>query len=450
MPISFVGSVSGETGNLTLTGVQEGDVCILVQAVDGVSNSRPSGTVAWPQISGGSNNFQVTAVYAHTVTALEGAAGSVTDNLSWGGITASTTALMFAYRGVASINSTVVSQGAASTTVTYGSLTLNATDGTSMVVAIGYHRATNGALQTAPSGLTNRIHVLDATDQAAVHDGLRSSWSSTDVAIGGTASGWRAYVLELIAEAGGGPPSETGSGSLTTPSLTAPSGASTASTTASGSVATLTLSAPTGTSSTFVSVTATGALPTLTLSAPAAAAATVSVATGAPAALALTTPTGASATEITASGGFAPLSLSAPVGSAAVISSVTGVFAQILLTAPTGTSSTVVEVSATGQVSALALTEPFGNTAVSALLTGAFVEISLSAPSAKSGTGSLEELVYQLLANRQELDPVLGEFIIYDVDGITIKWRAKAWEDANATLPYKGGALTRIDKLELQ
>lgn len=241
-------------------------------------------------------------------------------------------------------------------------------------------------------------------------------------------------------------------GAVSTASLTAPSGASTASTTASGFVAVLSLSAPTGTSSTFVSVTATGAISALTVSAPAAAAATVSVASGALDTLTLTAPTGASTTasEITASGGFSPMSLSAPVGSAAVISSVTGVFAQILLTAPTGTSSTVVEVSATGQVSALALTEPFGNTAVSALLTGAFVEISLSAPSAKSGTGSLEELVYQLLANRQELDPVLGEFIIYDVDGITIKWRAKAWEDANATLPYRGGALTRIDKLELQ
>lgn len=205
MPISFVGSVSGESGNLTLTGVQEGDVCILVQALDGVSNSRPSGTAAWPQISTGSNNFQVSTVYAHTVTAGEGAAGSVTDDLSWnGGITASTTALMFAYRGVASINSTVVSQGGASTTITYGALTLSATDGTSMVVAIGYHRSVNGSLQTAPSGLSNRIHVIDSVDQLAVHDGLRSSWPATDVAIGGTSSGWRAYVLELIAAASGG------------------------------------------------------------------------------------------------------------------------------------------------------------------------------------------------------------------------------------------------------
>lgn len=61
----------------------------------------------------------------------------------------------------------------------------------------------------------------------------------------------------------------------------------------------------------------------------------------------------------------------------------------------------------------------------------------------------VEDLIYQLLANRQELDPVLGEFLVYDTDGVTVKWRARAWEDAEATQPYRGGALRRIDKLEL-
>lgn len=199
MPITFVGHAAGLTGNLTLTGVAAGDVCILVHTIDGLSNSRPSGTAAWPQVASGSNNFQVTAVYAHTVTPAEGAAGSVTDDLSWSGISASTTALMFAYRGVASINPAVTSLGGASTTITYGARSMSVTDGSSLIVAIGYHRAVNGALQTPPSGLSNRIHVIDSVDQLAVHDGLRSAWPATDVAIGGTSSGWRSYVLELIA-----------------------------------------------------------------------------------------------------------------------------------------------------------------------------------------------------------------------------------------------------------
>lgn len=201
MAISYVNHVSADTGNLTLTGVQEGDVCLLIQAIDGVTNSRPSGTTSWPQVSSGSNNFQLSAVYAHTVTSAEGSAGSVTDNLSWVGTTASTTALMIAYRGVSSINPTITSTGGVSTVLTYGALSLNVTDGTSLLVAIGYHRATNGSLQTPPGTLTNRVHLLDATDQMALHDGNVSSWSSTNVSIGGTSSGWRTYTIELIAAA---------------------------------------------------------------------------------------------------------------------------------------------------------------------------------------------------------------------------------------------------------
>lgn len=174
-------------------------------------------------------------------------------------------------------------------------------------------------------------------------------------------------------------------------------------------------------------------------------------ASGSTAALSLAAPTGTSSTfvEVTASGSLAPLSLGAPVGSAAVISSVTGAFAQISLTAPTGTASTVTETLAVGPVSELNLSAPFGFVTATGLAEGYFAAIALSAITAKSGTDSLDDLVYQLLANRQELDPVLGEFIVYDVDGVTIKWRAKAWEDANATQPYRGGALRRIDKLEL-
>lgn len=450
MAISYVGSANGETGNLTLSGVQEGDVCFLWLYRDSSTNGFPNGTTEWPALTGAPNNFQIGRLYAHVVTAGEGSAGSATSDLSWGGMSLPTTGVLLAYRG-ASGWGVFGSTGAASSTVTYPALSLTVTDGTSWVVAFAGHRSVNTSLQTAPSGLTNRINMLDATDHVVVHDGARSSWSATDVSVGGTSSGWRAATIELVAATGGGPPSETGSGSLTTTSLTAPSGASTATTPASGSFAVLSLSAPTGTSSTFVSVTATGAISALTLSAPAAAAATVSVASGALDALALTAPTGASATasEISASGSLAPLSLSAPVGSTAVISSVTGTFAQISLAAPTGTASTVTETLAVGPVSELNLSAPFGFVTTTGLAAGSFAAIALSAITAKSGTDALDDLVYQLLANRQELDPVLGEFIVYDVDGVTIKWRAKAWEDANATQPYRGGALRRIDKLEL-
>lgn len=83
-------------------------------------------------------------------------------------------------------------------------------------------------------------------------------------------------------------------------------------------------------------------------------------------------------------------------------------------------------------------------------LAGRSIQFQALFPAVRLGfVGNATDLIYQLLTNRQELDPVLGEFVVYDVDGVTIKWRAKAWEDADATLPYRGGELRRIDKLEL-
>lgn len=205
MAITFVGSVSGATGNLTLSGVQEGDVCLFWFYRDGNTNTSPAGTTDWPQISGGFNNFQVGLLFSHVVTESEGTAGSVTSAMSWAGASAGTTVLLWAYRGVESVGS-AGSTGASGTTITYPARSLAVTDGSSMVVAVAGHRAVTGALNTAPTGLTNRLYVIDATDAVAVHDGLVSAWDDTAVSIGGGSSGWRAATVELISAAGAPPP----------------------------------------------------------------------------------------------------------------------------------------------------------------------------------------------------------------------------------------------------
>ncbi len=64
--------------------------------------------------------------------------------------------------------------------------------------------------------------------------------------------------------------------------------------------------------------------------------------------------------------------------------------------------------------------------------------------------GDTPTQIYQLLANRQELDPVAGTFTVYDDDGVTPLWVANAWENAAGTIPFRGRALQRIDRLELQ
>lgn len=201
MAITFVGSVSGETGNLTLSGVQEGDLCLFWFYRDGNTNTAPGASTEWPNIAGGFNNFQVGVLFSHFVTESEGAAGSVTTAPTWSGASAGTTVVLWVYRGVASVGN-AGSTGASSTVVTYPARTLAASDGSSMLVAVAGHRATNGALNTAPAGLSNRLHIVDATDQVVVHDGLVSAWSGVDVSIGGSASGWRCVTLELISAAG--------------------------------------------------------------------------------------------------------------------------------------------------------------------------------------------------------------------------------------------------------
>lgn len=56
-------------------------------------------------------------------------------------------------------------------------------------------------------------------------------------------------------------------------------------------------------------------------------------------------------------------------------------------------------------------------------------------------------IIRKLLSNRQELDPVLGKYRVYDDDGVTVLYQANAWEDAMGVIPYRGVILGRIDAL---
>lgn len=83
-----------------------------------------------------------------------------------------------------------------------------------------------------------------------------------------------------------------------------------------------------------------------------------------------------------------------------------------------------------------------------ATATGAIAPISLTAPTGRVLNDTVEDLIYKLLANRQELDPVAGVFRVYDDDGSTVLFQAAAWEDADGTRPYRGQQLQRIDRLQ--
>lgn len=63
------------------------------------------------------------------------------------------------------------------------------------------------------------------------------------------------------------------------------------------------------------------------------------------------------------------------------------------------------------------------------------------------GLYSTLDLIYKILANRQELNPTTGKFTLYDDDGVSVLYQANAWADAAGTIPYTGGTLARIDAL---
>jgi hypothetical protein len=66
---------------------------------------------------------------------------------------------------------------------------------------------------------------------------------------------------------------------------------------------------------------------------------------------------------------------------------------------------------------------------------------------ARSQSQNTVSLIYKLLANRQELNPVDGTFTVYDDDSVTPLLHADAWANTEGTVPYTGPVLRRIDRL---
>lgn len=67
------------------------------------------------------------------------------------------------------------------------------------------HRSIDQGIESPPTGMSLIDNLLDATAESALHDtnGAVSSWSSQNVTLSGTASGWCSFALEIV-EAGAG------------------------------------------------------------------------------------------------------------------------------------------------------------------------------------------------------------------------------------------------------
>lgn len=187
MSITRIGSAVGTT-SAVLPAHQVGDLILIFAYRDG-NNTAPSLPSGYKNIvSNGANTNSLRVGYKFATSTSETSG-------TW---TSATSVVAIVYRG-ASIGASAVG-GTTSTTVTYPALTLRRTNNTSWVVGGAGHRSVDTNVQNAPSGMTNVNSVLDATDELAVHDTNTtvSSWSSTNVSVGGTSSGWRSAVIELV------------------------------------------------------------------------------------------------------------------------------------------------------------------------------------------------------------------------------------------------------------
>lgn len=187
MAITRIGSATGTT-SCTLPTHQAGDLIIIFAFRDGSTTAPSLPANYWNITNNGANTCSMRVGYR-----IAPSAG--TSSGTW---TNATSVIGVVYRG-ARVGSFAVG-GAASTTVNYPARTLLYSNNTSWVVGAAGHRSIDTNVQNAPSGMTNVNSVLDATDELAVHDtnGTVSSWSSTNVSVGGTSSGWRSCVVELV------------------------------------------------------------------------------------------------------------------------------------------------------------------------------------------------------------------------------------------------------------
>lgn len=195
MAIRLIGTAYG-TNTATMPAHQTGDLIVVFAFRDG-STTAPT-LVTSPSYTSIANAGANTCSYriARRIATSSGETVGTWTN--------ATSVIVHVYRGVDQTTPIGVdgTSTGASTTVTYPALTLGVTDGSSWVAGFAGHRSVNTTLETPPTGMVLREHTVDATDEAAGHDtaGGVASWSSTNVSVGGTSSGWCSAVIEIRAD----------------------------------------------------------------------------------------------------------------------------------------------------------------------------------------------------------------------------------------------------------
>ena len=187
--ITYIGQASGVT-SATLPAHQVGDL-ILAFAFNDASPTIPTLPTGWTNIG-----TDATATGKASLSYKVAPTNSETTG-TW---TAATTVIFLIYRGVdvANITGLETSSNGTATSITYQANGF--WKGLSRVVAFVGHRSANTSIETPPTGLSLVVDAVDANDEAAAfHSTVDNygNWPATNVAVGGTASGWVTFVLRL-------------------------------------------------------------------------------------------------------------------------------------------------------------------------------------------------------------------------------------------------------------
>jgi surface protein len=190
--ITYIGEATGTT-SATLPAHQAGDLILAFAFRDG-STTLPTQPTGWESIDTAAANT-CSARFSYKIAASGGESTGTWTNAS--------TTIFLVYRGVdtTALSFDVVlatKSTGSSTTVTY-----NANgfwQGLSRLVAFAGHRSTDTALGDPPGTLSLIVNPVDATDEAAAFQSTVDNfgnWTSTNVSVGGTASGFITFVMRL-------------------------------------------------------------------------------------------------------------------------------------------------------------------------------------------------------------------------------------------------------------
>ena len=187
IPIEFVSQATATTTSISTMPTHKAGDLLLMFAYRNNSTFPPALPAGWRNITntgGNTNSMRIAFKIAANASEASGTWNNATElNLH-------------VYRNSSGVGASG-SQNGSGTTLTYGGLTLQQTNGSSQVALFGGHRSTNTAINTPPTGTVLRSNTARAAGFDT--DGGVTSWSEQTVNVGGTSSGWVTGRVELLA-----------------------------------------------------------------------------------------------------------------------------------------------------------------------------------------------------------------------------------------------------------